>query len=130
MAEFHRVAATCLAFARNFSARDLLRIVAFHQLRARPLEFTFSFHFDADFTGLVEVRGVNRDETGVLLETEIEARSDGVWYRGFDEIVRRSEIHAPAPVQLTAAEALFKTDLDTKKEERYALTSRRSRFYG
>jgi glycogen debranching enzyme len=88
-----------------------------------PVEIDFSFHFDADFADIFEVRGVKRDKRGTRLETEIAAQSVGLSYRGLDSVIRRTEINFdPAPGLLTATEAFFKTVLTSKKEEIYCLT--------
>jgi glycogen debranching enzyme len=111
-----------------FRAKFIWRATCYEWLRfinygLSPLEFSFSFQFDADFADLFEVRGVKREKKGARLESEIEADRVAFSYRGLDHVVRRTEIHfAPAPVQLTASEALYSTVLDAKKEELYGLT--------
>jgi glycogen debranching enzyme len=88
-----------------------------------PVEIDFSFHFDADFADIFEVRGVKRDNRGTRLETEIATQSVGLSYRGLDNVIRRTEINFdPAPELLTGTEAFFKTVLTSKKEVIYCLT--------
>jgi len=86
------------------------------------LEFAFSFQFDADFADIFEVRGVKRERRGIRLQDEIDKRSVALSYRGLDDRVRRSEIQFdPPPDRLTASEALFRTRLNAKQEQAYAL---------
>jgi glycogen debranching enzyme len=88
-----------------------------------PVEINFSFHFDADFADIFEVRGVKRDKRGTRLETEIATQSVALSYRGLDNVIRRTQINFdPAPGLLTGTEAFFKTVLTSKKEEIYGLT--------
>jgi len=57
-----------------------------------------------------------------------DASGDAFSYRGLEEIVRRTEIHfAPAPVQLTAFKALFKTVPVKFKTDVVARAGRRPR---
>jgi glycogen debranching enzyme len=111
-----------------FRAKFIWRATCYEWLRfinygLSPLEFSFSFQFDSDFADLFEVRGVKREKKGVRLESEIDIDRVAFSYRGLDDVVRCTEIHfAPAPIQLTASEAMYKTVLDAKKEELYALT--------
>jgi len=111
-----------------FREKFIWRAICYEWLRfinygLAPLEFTFSFQFDADFADLFEVRGVKRERHGTRLATEVEADRLVLSYRGLDDLVRRTEIQfAPMPAQLTASEAQFTTVLDSKKEAFYALT--------
>ena len=98
-------------------------MVAIHQLRAFAAGIRFFISVRRRFRR--HLRGPRRQtrKEGARLEPEIEADRLAFSYRGLDDVVRRTEIHfAPAPVQLTASEALFKTVLDAKKDELYAFT--------
>ena len=88
-----------------------------------PVEVAFSFHFDADFADIFEVRGVKREKRGERLENEIARDHAALSYRGLDDVIRRTDIHFdPAPGSLTTSEAFFKTILTPKKDEMYCLT--------
>jgi len=70
-----------------FRAKFIWRATCYEWLRfinygLAPLEFTFSFQFDADLADLFEVRGVKREKKGARLETEIEADRVAFSYRG------------------------------------------------
>jgi glycogen debranching enzyme len=111
-----------------FRAKFIWQAVCYEWLRLAnyglfPVEIAFSFHFDADFADIFEVRGVKREKRGLRLETEIAPDRVALSYRGLDQVIRRTEIHFdPAPGVLTASEALFKTILPAKKDAMYCLT--------
>ena len=107
-------------FIWQASCYESLRIVNYG---LAPVAFTFSFHFDADFADIFEVRGVSRANKGTRLPDEFETDHLIFSYRGLDQAVRRTDLHfSPAPRLLSASEALFDTTLESKEEQNYTLT--------
>src|SRR5262249_33101650 len=60
-----------------------------------------SFHFEADYADIFEVRGMKRKATGRRLEPGIENGTVVLGYEGLDGVVRRSRLQfAPLPTEL------------------------------
>jgi glycogen debranching enzyme len=74
----------------------------------RPLRVTVSYHFNADFADIFEVRGTRRPRKGEMLEPEIKDGRAILAYRGLDGVTRRTAIAAyPEPEKLTGSSATF-----------------------
>jgi glycogen debranching enzyme len=71
-----------------------------------PIRLPLTFHFDADFVDLFEVRGMRRARRGDHLQPVVEPTSVTLRYRGLDEVVRRTRLTVdPVPKSMTATAA-------------------------
>jgi glycogen debranching enzyme len=83
-----------------------------------------SFHFEADFADIFEVRGSKRKKKGEYLEPVVEDHAVILGYRGLDGVVRRTRLEfAAAPVDISQAEARFDVSLSPKSEKTIYLTT-------
>ncbi|HET6574665.1 MAG TPA: amylo-alpha-1,6-glucosidase [Fimbriiglobus sp.] len=79
---------------------------------ADPIEVTFSFHYEADYADIFEVRGTKRTRRGRDLPPVVEAASVVLGYEGLDGVVRRTRLlFAPPPERLTGGDAQFRVPL-------------------
>jgi len=77
-----------------------------------PIEVTFSFHFEADYADIFEVRGTTRPRRGRDLPPAVEGASVALGYEGLDGVVRRTRLaFDPPPERLTGADAQFRVQL-------------------
>jgi glycogen debranching enzyme len=83
-----------------------------------------SFHFEADFADIFEVRGRKREKRGQHLEPVVEDRAVVLGYQGLDGVVRRTRLEfAPDPAEISRAEARFDVSLSPKSEKTIYLTT-------
>ena len=85
-----------------FRARVLWEGTCYEHLRLTnyrdgPVTFTLSLGFDADFADIFEVRGKHRAVRGQVLTPIIGPDHVILGYRGLDDVVRRTIIHADEP---------------------------------
>ena len=89
----------------------------------KPVRLELVVSFDADYTDIFEVRGLDRKARGTRLPARIEGNSAVLGYRGLDGAVRRSRITiAPAPVRFGAGEARLAVDLAPREETSWWIT--------
>jgi glycogen debranching enzyme len=95
------------------------------RIRSYALEeirLEFSFHFDADFVDLFEVRGKERARSGRQLEPTIREREIGLAYEGLDGVTRRTTIRfVTTPSELEADTACFSVSLPPGAQETFDL---------
>ena len=96
--------------------------VCYERLRVRnygiaPVEASFTFHFEADFADIFEVRGTRRKKRGEYLDGIAETNVAVLAYRGLDGVVRRTRLlFDPRPASLTEEEASFHVNLRPQEE--------------
>ena len=66
--------------------------IKFSNFAFEPLTFTLSFIFDADYTDIFEVRGIERKKWGKLLKPVTTSDELILGYKGLDAITRRTRI--------------------------------------
>src|SRR5207302_5840233 len=97
-----------------FRAKFLWEGACYERIRVRnfglaPIETTLSFHFEADFRDIFEVRGMHRERRGRMLEPVVEREEVVISYEGLDGKTRRTRItFKPAPTHLSGSEARFR----------------------
>jgi glycogen debranching enzyme len=111
-----------------FRSKFLWGGVCYERLRLRnyglaPVPAAFSFHFEADFADIFEVRGTRRPRTGAHLDPAVEDGRVILAYRGLDGVVRRTRLaFEPRPAALTEDEARFEVTLRPREEATFYLT--------
>ncbi|MFQ5416856.1 MAG: glycogen debranching N-terminal domain-containing protein [Myxococcota bacterium] len=107
------------AVLTNGGCYQRLRIRSF---ALRPIHFSISFLFAADFIDLFEVRGFERECSGTLLDTVLNVDSVTLSYRGLDRVVRATSLHfSPRPTRIDPGEARFSVYLPPGGEETFDL---------
>ncbi len=87
------------------------------------LTVPFSFHYDADFRDIFEVRGLKRLRRGNVEQDLVEPGTILVTYRGLDGVVRRTRIRcSPQPTASTASSLMFEISLEPKEEKTISLS--------
>jgi glycogen debranching enzyme len=87
------------------------------------IKTTLTFHFEADYADIFEVRGTRREKRGRTLKTTL--RDDGVElaYEGLDKVVRRSRLQfAPRPGVIENNRVRFEIMLQPREEAEIYLT--------
>jgi glycogen debranching enzyme len=89
-----------------------------HNFSLKPVDFSLSVLFDADFADIFEVRGARRNRRGELLAPRVEAATVTLGYRGLDDLPRttRLEFH-PEPTRLGDKQADFAGVLSPGEEQ-------------
>ncbi len=88
------------------SCYEHVRIVNFG---LEQVEIRLSMMFGADYADLFEVRGMQREQRGEILQSHTDRNELRLAYRGLDHVVRRTRIvFDPPPLRLTAGRADFK----------------------
>lgn len=112
--------------ALQISRRKFLnRSTCYERLRFRnssgaPIDFTFSFEFDADFADLFEVRGVKRRRRGNRFPPKIKKGALELAYEGLDKQLRASSaLFRPTPATLDEGLANYKVHLTAGGEATY-----------
>ena len=94
-------------------------------LGGEPTHVRLEFTFDADFLDLFELRGMQRDRRGELLQPEVLADAVVLSYRGLDNCVRRTCVSfQPAPTRIDSRRASFDLRLDPGSEHHVYCTVR------
>lgn len=104
--------------ARSLMVRNgsFIQRVAISNHGSAAVEIPLSFHFDADFVDLFEVRGTSRARRGQLLPASLDGARAVLHYRGLDQVVRRTNLELePAPLALDATAARFSLRLESKE---------------
>jgi glycogen debranching enzyme len=84
---------------------------ALHNFDSAPQRCWLTFHFEADFRDLFEIRGMHRPRRGAL-STALGDGGLAFRYQGLDGIERRTEIRFdPAPDRLSDGHALYAVEL-------------------
>jgi glycogen debranching enzyme len=92
---------------------------ALHNFDSAPQRCWLTFHFEADFRDLFEIRGMHRARRGAMTATQ-DAGALIFRYQGLDGIERRTEIRFdPMPDKLSDSHALY--DLALKPGEQRAI---------
>jgi glycogen debranching enzyme len=95
--------------AHESSLSEHLKIVNYHDQRHR---FYLEYQFDADFSDIFEVRGVERARRGKQKEPILEQNAVILTYEGLDGVIRRTRIgFNRRPDQLINDKAKFWIDL-------------------
>src|SRR5262249_36067479 len=111
-----------------FRSKFLWQGVCYERLRVRnyglaTIQTSFSFHFEADFADIFEVRGTRRPRKGRQLEPVVEDRAVVLGYEGLDGVVRRTRLECfPRPAETAEAGARFDVSLRPQEEATYYLT--------
>src|SRR5262245_30456805 len=106
----------------------LWRGVCYQQLCVKnhalePVETTLSWHFEADFADIYEVRGMKRKARGQDLAPEAADDRVVLAYRGRDGVVRRTLLRfEPRPAVLTASAARLDLALRPQQEVTFCVT--------
>jgi glycogen debranching enzyme len=115
--------------AIHLSVRKFLwRGTCYQQLRVKnhaqeTIEAVLTWHFQADFADIFEVRGMRRKAHGQRLPPIITANHVVLSYRGLDDVVRRTVLQfEPAPSRLTATAARIDVSLQPQQETVFSLT--------
>jgi glycogen debranching enzyme len=112
-----------------FRSKFLWNGVCYERLRIKNYGLTaatavVSFHFEADFADIFEVRGSKRKKKGQHLEPVVEDHAVILGYQGLDGVVRRTRLEfAPGPAAISQAEARFDVSLSPKSEKTIYLTT-------
>ena len=110
-----------------FRSKFLWNRVCYERLGMRnyglfSVDVAFSFHFDADFADIFEVRGLKRKNKGERLEVMEDSRIIFT-YKGLDGITRQTRLQwSPGPDEISSSEAHFKVCLPPKEERTFFLT--------
>jgi glycogen debranching enzyme len=102
--------------------RFLWRNTCHERLRVRnyglaPVAVHFSFHFEADFADIFEVRGTRRLRKGTFLTPSVGERTVVLSYEGLDRVVRRTHLQfSSRPATLSESGALFELSLGPQEE--------------
>ncbi len=105
-----------------FRSKFLAEGVCYERLRIKNYGLTaatavVSFHFEADFADIFEVRGSKRKRRGQHLDPATEKDAVVLAYQGLDGVVRRTRLEFdPGPVAISKAEARFDVDLPPQEE--------------
>jgi glycogen debranching enzyme len=112
-----------------FRSKFLWNGVCYERLRIKNYGLTsatavVSFHFEADFADIFEVRGSKRKKKGQHLEPAVENHTVVLGYQGLDGVVRRTRLEfAPGPAEISKAAARFDVSLSPKSEKTIYLTA-------
>jgi glycogen debranching enzyme len=112
-----------------FRSKFLWNGVCYERLRIKNYGLTaatavVSFHFEADFADIFEVRGSKRKQKGQHLEPVIENHAVVLGYQGLDGVLRRTRLEfAPGPAAISQTEARFDVSLSPKSEKTIYLTT-------
>lgn len=83
--------------------------------------FNLSLHFEADFSDIFEVRGINRMQRGSYLQGKASGSQILIGYKGLDEIIRKTRItFCDDPIRISTCKADFQISL--KPQEVYNLS--------
>ena len=97
-----------------FRSKFLAEGVCYERLRIKNYGLTaatavISFHFEADFADIFEVRGSKRKKRGEYLDAATERDAVVLAYQGLDGVVRRTRLEFdPEPAAISKAEARFR----------------------
>lgn len=95
----------------------------FSNFSLQPVKISLFLNFDADFSDIFEVRGLQRKERGQRLDSIIEPSRITLAYRGLDDVVRRTIFDfAPNPASLQDNQARFDLEVEPRKQETICLT--------
>lgn len=104
MVHLHRVLAV-----QDRALHERLQIVNYDD---HPLEFEVEYRYEADFSDIFEIRGIQRPHRGRMLEPRIERSAVTIAYEGLDGVMRRTRIQFnDSPTAITAEKACFKVRL-------------------
>ncbi len=88
-----------------------------------PVNATVSFHFEADYADIFEVRGTHRARRGRYLDGVVEKGQVTLAYEGLDALVRRTRlVFSPRPTTLSGNDARFQVRLAPHAEVHLQLT--------
>jgi glycogen debranching enzyme len=111
-----------------FRAKLLWQGVCYEHLRvshhgAQPVQVAIELAFDADFTDLFEIRGMQRQRRGERLPAQVGAAEVVLPYRGLDATLRRTQLKfEPAPQTLEAHRARYQLELQPGEERHLYFT--------
>jgi glycogen debranching enzyme len=84
---------------------------------------TLSLAIDADFADIFEVRGIERERRGRMLESRVEGRCVMLRYEGLDDRVRSTVLRFdPKPRVLTESDVRYTVRLEPKEEHEMKMT--------
>ena len=110
-----------------FRSKFIWRGVCYERFRVknfsdRPVSFSLTFRFEADFADLFEIRGSQRKQKGRMLEPQVAPDRVALGYQGLDEVVRTSVLHfEPAPASLSSSQAAWSVELEPGAERLYSI---------
>jgi len=91
--------------------------IRFRNYGLGPVEFDFSFRFDADFADIFEVRGMKRARKGRILEPRVENGTIVLAYEGLDGVTRRTLIRTtPEAGEISGEGFRFTARLEARGE--------------
>ncbi|PYX89568.1 MAG: amylo-alpha-1,6-glucosidase, partial [Acidobacteria bacterium] len=106
-------------------SKFLYRDACYEQLRIsnyglQPIRLPFGLKFAADYRDIFEVRGIQREHRGQILDDRLEPDSVTLSYRGLDGVTRRTRIECrPAPKKVSAGDLRLDVSLAPKQEITY-----------
>ena len=106
-----------------FRSKFLAEGVCYERLRIKNYGLTaatavISFHFEADFADIFEVRGSKRKKRGEYLDAATERDAVVLAYQGLDGVVRRTRLEFdPEPAAISKSEARFDVALPPQEEK-------------
>ncbi|HEY6767619.1 MAG TPA: amylo-alpha-1,6-glucosidase [Candidatus Sulfotelmatobacter sp.] len=101
-------------FLEEGCCREQIRVINYG---VEPVAVPVSFHFDADFADIFEVRGSKRLERGVVLPPLVDSGQVVLRYLGLDKSERHTSLRfTPQPEKLDATSADFELLLEPKAE--------------
>ena len=114
-----------LSRSRFLWANAMFEKLTLSNYALHPVEVTVTVRFDADFTDIFEVRGMERKRRGQRLAPVVENDRVTFTYQGLDNIERRAVFAwSPPPDILTANEAHFIVEVPTRERTELFLTVR------
>jgi glycogen debranching enzyme len=96
--------------------------VFYHQMKLfnygrKPILFTITYSFDADFKDIFEIRGIKRNKEGEMLTPSAAENKLCLSYRGLDNITRRTCIKfVSKPDKIEGKQATYKVTINPKEE--------------
>ena len=86
------------------------------------LDITFSFHFEADFADIFEVRGERRPQRGQRTATLLQVNTISLEYQGLDGIKRATHLYSDLPpTTATTCSMTYEMSLKPQEERAFAV---------
>lgn len=86
--------------------------ILFTNYSDKDIQLEIEFVLEADFTDIFELRGAQREQRGINLETKIQENSIIFAYQGRDKMIRQSQVEfSPTPKKIDENKILFEVSL-------------------
>jgi len=79
-------------------ADSLIENLQLTNFTGQNLNFQMTYHFDADYRDIFEIRGVSRKNSGTMQSTDVGNNSAILRYHGLDKMCRKTQISFDQPV--------------------------------